>query len=148
MSARLPGTDVRLRRSRRRDLDGVHALLAAGDGLRRARFDRRTLSDLAQDVYVAEAPGGEVVGVVAVAYLRSLHGGRFAAVLDTARTHAGPREPLLDRLIAFAEERARRRGCRQVRAWLDPDDGVLRAALLSRGWQLGDALEAALEIDR
>lgn len=147
MSARLPGTDVRLRRGRRRDLDGVYALLA-GDEPRRARFDRRTLSDMAQDVYVAEAPGGEVVGVVAVAYLRSLRAGRFAAVLDTARAQAGPRQPLLDRLIAFAEERARRRGCRQVRAWVDPGDGALRAALLSRGWQLGDALEAALEIDR
>ena len=144
MSARqLPGTDVRLRRGRRRDLEGVHALLADDGGLRRARFDRRTLADLAQDVYVAERPGGELVGVVAVAYLRSLRGGRFAAVLDTARAHTG----LLDRLIAFAEERARRRGCRQVRAWVDPGDGALRAALLSRGWRLADALEVALEIE-
>jgi len=144
----LPGTDVRLRRGRRGDLDGVHALLPDGSVQRRSRFDRRTLTGLDQDVYVAERPGGELVGVVAVAYLRSLRGGRFAAVLDTARAHATPGGPLLDHLIAFAEERARRRGCRQVRAWVDPDDDALRAALLSRGWQVASELEAALEIAR
>ena len=143
----LPGTDVRLRRGRRDDLDGVQALLPDGIEARRSRFDRRTLSGLGQDVYVAERPGGELVGVVAVAYLRSLRSGRFAAVLDTARIHATG-GPLLDHLIAFAEERARRRGCRQVRAWVDPDDDTLRAALLSRGWQVAGTLEAALEIAR
>ena len=144
----LPGTDVRLRRGRRDDLDGVQALLPDGIEARRSRFDRRTLSGLGQDVYVAERPGGELVGVVAVAYLRSLRSGRFPAVLDTARIHATPGGPLLDHLIAFAEERARRRGCRQVRAWVDPDDDTLRAALLSRGWQVAGTLEAALEIAR
>jgi hypothetical protein len=95
-------------------------------------------------VYVVEAPGGALVGVVAIAYVRSLRAGRFAAVLDTARAAPGAGRPLLDALLDLAEERARRRGCRQVRAWLGHDDETLRAALMSRGWQVEDSFERAL----
>lgn len=107
----------------------------------RERFLRRLLADLGTDVYVAEAEGGEIVGVVAIAYVRSLQRGRWAAVLDAART---ARAPLLDGLIAFAEERARRRGCAQMRAWVEPDDPQLRAALASRGYADGAVLVAEL----
>jgi hypothetical protein len=77
--------------------------------------------------------------------LRALaRGGRFAAVLDTARIAPGPGGALLDALLDVAEERALRRGCRQVRAWLRPDDGQLRAALASRGWSVDESLTGAL----
>jgi len=113
------------------------------DAAGRERFDRRTLASLAGDVYVAEDAAGEIVGIVSVAYLRSMTEGRFAAVLDAARATADS-PPLLDRLIAFAETRARRRGCRRLAAVLGPHDRALRAALESRGYGTGDVLVAEL----
>jgi hypothetical protein len=103
------------------------------------RFDRRTLASLSQDVYVAETPAGAIVGVVAVGYLRSLREGRHTAVLETARV-APDTGPLLEALLDLAEERARRRGCRHVRAWPDADDAALRVALAGRGWCGADTL--------
>src|SRR5262249_18553831 len=119
-------------------------LLPEGDGPRRERFDRRTLADLAGDVYVAEDDRGELVGVVSVAYVRSLARGRFAAVLDAARAGGNP-PALLAHPLAFSEERARRRGCRRLTAWPDPADAALHAALVSRGYRRGDALVLELE---
>lgn len=133
------GSDVRVRRGRRSDLPRVQALLAAPAGARHERFDRRTLASLAGDVYVAEDAGGDIVGVVSVAYLRSLAEGRFAAVLDAARA-AADSPSLLDRLIAFAETRARRRGCPRLSARIAPEDAALRAALASRGYRTSDLL--------
>jgi hypothetical protein len=135
---------LRVRRGRRHDLDRLRGLIPGRGETRAERFDRRTLADLSHDVYVAEAPGGKIVGVVAVAYVRSLAGGRFAAVLDTARIAPGPGDALLDALLDVAEKRALRRGCRQVRAWLGPDDGALRAALASRGWSVEESFTRAL----
>jgi len=135
--------NVRVRRGRRSDLARVRTLLPAIDGTSRERFDRRTLASLAGDVYVAEDAAGDIVGIVSVAYLRSIAEGRFAAVLDTARV-AADSPPLLDRLIAFAEARARRRGCRRLAAMLGPGDAALRAALQSRGYGTGDVLVAEL----
>jgi hypothetical protein len=108
------------------------------------RYLRRQLDDLGSDVYVAEAEGGAIVGVVAIAYLRSLRRGRWSAVLDAARAPDESSVPLLDGLIAFAEDRARRRGCRELSAWIEPDDGALRAALVSRGYRSGERLVAEL----
>ena len=135
---------VRLRRGRRSDAPGVRGLLHADANAARARFDRRTLASLAGDVYVAEAAGGAIVGIVSVAYLRSLSEGRFAAVLDAARAVADS-APLLDRLIAFAEARARRRGCRRLAALVAPGDAALRAALTSRGYGAGEVLVTELD---
>ena len=130
-----------MRRGRRSDLPRVRSLLPVGDAEGRERFDRRTLASLAGDVYVAEDAAGGIVGVVSVAYLRSLTEGRYRAILDAARADS---PPLLDRLIAFAETRARRRGCRRLAAMLGPDDRALRTALESRGWGSGDVLVADL----
>jgi hypothetical protein len=135
--------NVRVRRGRRSDLPRVRWLLPLADGARRERFDRRTLASLAGDVYVAEDADGAIVGIVSVAYLRSVAEGRFAAVLDAARA-AADSPPLLDRLIAFAEARARRRGCRRLAAMPGPGDAALRAALESRGWRNGAFLVADL----
>lgn len=134
---------VRLRRGRRSDLPRVRALLPAPPGGRRERFDRRTFASLAGDVYIAEDARGAIVGVVSVAYLRSVTAGRPAAVLDAARA-LGDSGPVLDTLIAFAETRARRRGCTRLAVWIDPGDAALHAALAVRGYRVDTLLVAEL----
>jgi L-amino acid N-acyltransferase YncA len=135
--------EVRVRRGRRSDVARARALLPGPVDARRERFDRRTFASLAGDVYVAEDAHGAIVGIVSVAYLRSLGQGRLAAVLDAARAIADS-APLLDRLIAVAETRARRRGCRRLAAWIDPADVALRSALESRGYRAGALLVTEL----
>src|SRR5262245_36167740 len=95
----LPGTAVRVRRGQRRDLPGMEAVLGSGGGVdaRTARFRRRVLRDPRGDVYVAEDAGGEIVGVVALVYARSLVRGGLSAVLDGARSRQTPARPLLER---------------------------------------------------
>ncbi len=129
-----------VRRGRRHDLPQVEAVLGvAGDG-RFRRLYARVLKDLRNDLYVAEEPGGEIVGIVALHYGRSLGQGGLTAELDGAWTRRAPTGPVLHGLVAFAEERARRRGCRQLSAPLDAGDGELRATLLARGYQVGERL--------
>ena len=111
---------------------------------RRARFFRRLVADLGHDLYVAEDAGGEIVGLVAVSYARSLLRGGRSALLDGVRTRREPAGPLLQGLVAFAEERARRRGCRRLAAWVDPGDAGLHAALLARGYRAEVLLVAEL----
>src|SRR5947199_69697 len=79
---------------------------------------------------------------IALAYARSLLGGGLAAVLEVARRSTEPR--LGEGLVAFAEDRARRRGCRELAARIDGVDPELRAVLLARGFRPADALVAAL----
>jgi hypothetical protein len=134
----LPGTDVRVRRGRRRDLAALGRTLGVPVEGRLARVFRRILADLGNDVYVAEDAGGELVGVVSVVYRRSLMQGGLAAVLDGVRTRPEA-APLLDGLVAFAEERARRRGCRRLTACVAPEDAAVRAALVARGYRPGEA---------
>ena len=144
MTARLlPGTDVRVRRGRRRDLEALGRTLGVPVAGRLARVFRRILADLGNDVYVAEDAGGELVGVVSVVYRRSLVQGGLAAVLDGVRTHPGA-VSLLDGLVAFAEERARRRGCRRLTACVAPEDGAVRATLVARGYRVGEAFATDL----
>jgi len=136
----LPGTALRVRRGRRRDLPQVQALLGAGADARLERVFRRILADLGRDLYVAVDAGDEVVGVVSVVYARSLVLGGPAAVLDGARARPAAPPPLLAALVTFAEERARRRGCRWLGAWVDGADGDLRTTLLERGYRSGTLL--------
>ena len=145
MAARsIPGTDVRVRRGRRQDLPRVSALLGAAAAAsapeRLARFFRRLLADLGNDLYVAEDARGEIVGLVAVTYARSLVRGGRSALLDGVRACGEPAGPLLEGLLLVAEERARRRGCRRLTAWVDPGDVTLRAALLARGYRAEELL--------
>jgi hypothetical protein len=144
MARLLPGTGMRVRRGRRRDLPQVQAVLRAEPGDRLDRFWRRLLADLGTDIYVAEEPGGEIVGIVSLVYARSLMRGGMSAMLDGVRARHEPLRPVLDELVAFAEERARRRGCRRLTAWVDADDAALRAALLARGYRSGDLLVTEL----
>jgi hypothetical protein len=140
----LPGTTLRVRRGRRRDLAQMQDLLGLPGGDRPVRFFRRILADLGADVYVAEEPGGAIVGVVSLVYARSLTRGGLSAVLDGARARHEPARPLLEGLVAFAEERARRRGARRLTAWPDADDAELRATLLARGYRTGEVLVTEL----
>ena len=137
-------TPLRVRRGRRHDLQQVAAVLGVvGDG-RLKRLYGRVLKDLRNDVYVAEEPGGEIVGILALLYARSLAQGGLSAMLDGARARRAPAGPVLDGLVAFAEERARRRGCRRLCAWVDGVDAELRATLLARGYRAGEMLTTEL----
>jgi hypothetical protein len=138
MPQRLPGTALRVRRGRRHDLEQIRAVLGAPASARLERVYRRILADLGTDVYVAEAAGGEIVGLVSVVYARSLARGGISALLDGARVRREPVGPLLAGLVAFAEQRARRRGCRRLGAWVDAGDTALRAALVARGYRGGE----------
>ena len=129
---RLPGLGVRVRRARRTDLEAVRALLGRPVRPAEQRFDRRVVTDLGSDVYLAEDDGSAVVGVVGVFYLRSLASGRWRAVLDVLRARD---EPLAAALVAFAEERARGRGCTTLEAWPARDDDPLVPAVVARGWR-------------
>ena len=144
MARLLPGTGMRVRRGRRRDLAQVQAVLHAGSSERLDRSWRRLLADLGADIYVAEDPGGEIVGVVSLVYARSLVRGGVSATLDGVRARHESAAPVLEGLVAFAEERARRRGCRRLTAWVDADDPALRAALLARGYRSGELLVTEL----
>jgi len=140
----LAGTNVRVRRGRRGDLPRVLALLGRESAPRSARLYRRVVADLGTDLYVAEDTAGEVVGLVSIVYSRALFRGELSARLDGARASASPAVPVLDGLIAFAERRARRRGCRRLEASLDGGDAELRTTLLARGYRAGEALVADL----
>jgi len=140
MTRLLPGTALRVRRGRRDDLTQVGALLGAEASERLERRFRRIVADLGSDVYVAEDPAGQIVGFVSVVYARSLVRGGVSALLDGVRVRAEPRGPLLADLVAFAEDRARKRGCRRLAAWVAEEDVDLRAALLARGYRREELL--------
>jgi hypothetical protein len=133
-----------VRRGRRRDVAQVERVLGGPSSPCFGRLYRRTASGLAGDVYVAEDDRGEIVGIVSVAYARFLMHGGLAAVLDGARARHEAPGPVLDGLVALAEERARRRGCRRLAAWVGAEDTPLRAALLARGYHPGEWLVADL----
>jgi hypothetical protein len=79
---------------------------------------------------------------VSVVYARSLVHGGLSAMLDGARARHEPARELLEPLVAFAEERARKRGCRRLTA--RGDDAELRATLLDRGYRSGELLTTEL----
>jgi len=134
MGSWLTGKEVRLRRGSRRDLEAIARLLDPSALAERGRrFDRRLVADLGHDVYVAESREGELVGVVALAYFRSLTAGRFVAILDTLRV-AGDRPTALAGLLDLAERRARSRGCRDLLAMPGAMAGAVGAMLRERGW--------------
>jgi hypothetical protein len=140
----LAGTNVRVRRGRRGDLPRVLALLGLEAAPRAMRLYRRVVADLGTDLYVAEDGGGEVVGLVSIVYSRSLFRGGLSARLDGARAATSPAAPVLDGLIAFAERRARRRGCHRLEAQPDGGDTALDSALRARGYCGTEALVADL----
>lgn len=144
MAARLlPGLAVQIRRGRRHDLPGVEAVLGGRPPGAFERLYRRIVADLGADLYVAEDARGEIVGLVSLVYAHSLTGG-LSAWLDGAHALEPPSRGLLEALVAFAEERARRRGCRRLTACFDREHPELRATLLARGYRAGEMLVADL----
>lgn len=122
----------RLRRATRDDV-GLLAGIAGGPEPGRVRATRRILGSLASDVYVAVDGDGPPVGVVMVAYRRSLAHGGLVAEIDLLRCLA-PLSPEGRRevealLLDGALHRARRRGARAVSA---AADGEGRDDLLAR----------------
>lgn len=139
---RLPGLGVRLRRGRRTDLTAVRALLGRTDRPGAQRFDRRVVTDLGGDVYVAEDAAGGLVGVVAVAYVRSLREGRWTALLDVLRARD---VALATALLECAAGRARARGCTALQTLAAAGDAGLAETLGALGWQpAGQVLGLAL----
>ena len=94
-----------------------------------ARLFRRLVSDLGYDLYVAEQ-NGEVCGVVMVGYRRLLLQGGLCAMLDGVITAKSEAE-IGQQLIAFAKERARKKGCRLVQALVSGQRGEEWGRLLS-----------------
>jgi hypothetical protein len=129
-----------MRRGSRRDAPRVLGLLGGGGN---ERACRRLLGGLQTDVYLAEDARGTVVGLVSVAYARSLVQGGLVALLDGVRA-PDDRAPVVAGLVAFAEERARTRGCRHLAARVAPEDAALRAALIARGYAAGDLFSTEL----
>ena len=112
--------DIRIRRGRRTDYPALAALCAwplrDGSPARSVRLYRRTVADLAYDLYVAE-DGKRPIGVVAVSYVRTLRlGGQRATLeelyVDPERRGAGVGR----RLLELAVRRAARRGARAFEA--------------------------------
>jgi len=129
--------EIRIRRGRRTDYAALNALCgwpAVGrNPARSVRMFRRTVADLAYDLYVAEE-NGTLVGVVAASYVRELRLGGQRATLEelvvvSERRRAGVGRRLLDFVIA----RARRRGARTFEA--RPADEVAARFLESTGFQ-------------
>jgi GNAT superfamily N-acetyltransferase len=112
--------EIRIRRGRRTDYG---ALAALGDWppvdhhpARSVRLFRRVVSDLAYDIYVAEA-GERIVGLVTVSYVRALSlGGQRARLeeLVVAREHRGL--GVGRKLLDLALRRAWKRGVRVIEA--------------------------------
>src|SRR5437667_129183 len=87
--------------------------------------------------------GGRGSGLLHLYYNRGVDSRRTPpAVLEVARRSTEPR--LGEGLVAFAEERARRRGCRELAARIDGADAELRAVLVARGFHPADVLVAGL----
>ena len=78
----LAGTNVRVRRGRRDDLPRVLALLGRESAPATTRLYRRVVADLGTDLYVAEDAAGQVIGLVAIVYSRSLFRGGLSARLE------------------------------------------------------------------
>jgi N-acetylglutamate synthase-like GNAT family acetyltransferase len=139
---RLTGTTVCLRRARRRDRGKLESLLGRRFDARERRGLRRLLADLRCDVYVAEDSTGALVGCLSLVYTRSLARGGYSAMLEGLRVQGADPAGVRDALLTYAEERARRRGCRRIAAWIG--DHEVHVALRARGYVEEQGLVANL----
>jgi ribosomal protein S18 acetylase RimI-like enzyme len=112
--------EIRIRRGRRTDYAALAALgdwpSVDGPAARSVRLFRRVVSDLAYDLYVAEADE-RIVGLLAVSYVRVLPlGGQRARLeeLVVGREHRGL--GVGRKLVDLALRRARKRGVRVIEA--------------------------------
>lgn len=127
---------TRVRRARRDDITTL-VECAGGPAAGRVRAVRRLLKTLAADVYVLEREG-EVCGLVAIHYRRSLALGGLLATIDailSLRTDETAARDDLARLTECALHRAERRGCVGIDSSV-ADEGA-RQMLRDNGFQAG-----------
>lgn len=112
--------EIRIRRGRRKDYTALAALggwpSVDAQPARSVRLFRRVVSDLAYDLYVAEADE-RIIGLVAVSYVRVLPLGGQRAQLEELvvdRDHRG--QGIGRKLVDFALRRAEKRGVRSIEA--------------------------------
>ena len=133
---------VQHRRVRRTDFDAVCALLAdsglpspSTERRDRHRF-RRLMSDLGADLYLAER-GPSAIGIVHITYVRRL-AAPVAARIELLLVSPPARLQGIGRgLVAFAIERARRRGCAVLRCRVGPGAEAARIFFGRTGWRGG-----------
>jgi GNAT superfamily N-acetyltransferase len=134
----MPDPRIRIRRSRRTDFTAVMQVLAGGatplpppDRATLRRF-RHIVADLGADFYVA-AVDGTLAGLVHVTYARqlpSLAAARLEQLLVAVPFRG---RGVGSALLAFAQQRARRRGCTTLACLPPPADVPVRAFLAKRG---------------
>jgi len=105
MAAWIENRRVKIRRATRHDLAAIARLLGRPIPV---RFGRRAVADRRDDVYVAEDVDADLVGVVGLAYRRSLSAGGVVVDVDPLQ---GVRHTVVEGLFDFAVDRARARGC-------------------------------------
>jgi GNAT superfamily N-acetyltransferase len=133
---------IRHRRVRRADFDAVRALLAdsglplpTAERSDRHRF-RRLMSDLGADLYLAER-GPSALGILHVTYVRRL-AAPAAARIELLLVSPPVRLQGIGRgLLAFAIERARRRGCGVLRCRVGHGAEAARMFFGRTGWRGG-----------
>lgn len=144
----MPNRPIRHRRCRRTDFAEVARLLSdAGlpapvpDRATLRRF-RRMVGDLGSDLYVA-VRDERVVGFVHVSYARRIALGGTARVELLVVAPAERRSGVGSSLVELIRQRARRRGCIDVRCAVSA--GASHEFLTGQGWQVvGDELRGDL----
>lgn len=120
-SSPMPGSDLRIRRARRADFDGVSRILERVGGSplppdrRTIRRFRRIVADLGSDLYVAEKEG-RLLGFVYVRYSRHLAHGSQARVEQLVVEPGSEESRVRDELLGLALRRARKRDCTSLHA--------------------------------
>ena len=149
---RKPEAGLRIRRSRRTDFVAVMRLLAASgvpvpapDRATLRRF-RRVVDDLGADFYLILVDG-TLAGLVHVTYARQVAGAPRARLDQLVVAEPFRRRGIGAALLAFAQTRARRRGCGTLCCWRAPDHDAAdlfleRAGLRAMGTWFVQELQA------
>jgi GNAT superfamily N-acetyltransferase len=129
---------VHIRRSRRTDFTAVMGVLAAGgaavpapDRATLRRF-RQLVADLGGDFYLALVDD-VVVGLVHVTYARQLAAPPSALLDQLVVVPAYRRRSIGSALLAFVEQRARRRGCDTLTMAVPHTADIAARAFLDKG---------------
>jgi GNAT superfamily N-acetyltransferase len=132
---------IRHRRVRRTDFVAVLEVLSSSglpippaDRAVLRRF-RRLASDLGSDFYVALA-GERVVGFVHVTYARQLTVGMRGRIEALVVAPDARRDGVGTSLVTLARQRARRRGCHDLRCTPDGAENGIRPFLTRNGWRV------------
>ena len=134
----MPAARVQIRRGRRTDFTAVMQLLAAS-GVALPAPDRATLrrfrnlvNDLGTDFYLALVDGA-LAGLVHVTYARQLSAVPLARLEQLLVAKPLRRHGVGTALLAFVQQRARRRGCGALSCVLAPTEWPARQLLEKAG---------------